>query len=387
MKSEIYLDHAATSFPKPPVVVKAVVKWAEQMGASAGRGDYPRAVRTGEMISSCRRELAQLLGLADPDRVIFTLNCTDAINLALRGLSLKKGDRVVVGPTEHNSVMRPLRLLQRTIGIDVVCLRASGEGSIDPADLAKALSRKTRLVAIQHASNVLGAIHDLAALGRIARARGATFLVDAAQTAGACPIDMARMRIDLLAVPGHKALQGPLGTGALLVDSRIPLEAWRVGGTGSRSEDEEHPEHYPDRLEAGSHNAPGIAGLLASLQWIRKRGVKNIRAHEETLLRRFLEGLDDFERDGRLRILGPRDARRRSPVVTIAPSRRDPRLLASLLWKRHRIMVRPGLHCAPAAHRLGKTYPDGALRFSFGPFTSTAQIDAALSALGRMLSR
>lgn len=381
MSRDIYLDHAATSFPKPPAVMTAVARWADRLGASAGRGDYPRAVETGKLIAACRVELAMLFGASDPDRVIFTLNCTDALNLALRGLGFKRGDRVVAGPTEHNSVMRPLHELERSAGVTIERLRAGADGTVDPDELAKVLRRRTRLVAIQHASNVLGAIQPLARFGAICRRHGALFLVDAAQTGGAFPIDCARMKIDLLAVPGHKALQGPLGTGALVIDRRVDLKSWRVGGTGSRSEEEVQPEHYPDRLEAGSHNAPGLAGLLAALRWIRHRSVNRIRRHETALLRRFLAGLAPLESAGRIRMLGPRDAERKSPVVTIAPTGRSPRRFADRLWKRHRIMVRAGLHCAPAAHRLNDTYPGGAVRFSFGPFTTAREIDAALVAI------
>ncbi len=386
MRREIYLDHAATSFPKPPSVLSAMQEWAVGLGASAGRGDYPRAVGTVQMIHRCRQKLAGLLGAQDPNRVIFTLNCTDALNIAIHGLELAPGDRVIVGPTEHNSVMRPLNALVRKIGIVVERLPGRADGTCDASSLEALLrdarlASRTRLVAVQHASNVLGAIHDLGAIGAVTRAREIPLLVDAAQTAGSVPIDMERLGIDLLAVPGHKALQGPQGTGALLVSPRIQLEPWRTGGTGSRSEDEEQPGEWPDRLESGSHNAHGIAGLLAGVEWLEEQGVESIRRHELALMERFLGGVAPLAHAGLLAVLGPRSAEMRSPVVSIHAPGRDPRALAAKLWEDHGLMVRPGLHCAPAAHRLAGSWPSGALRFSFGPFTTEADIADAIMGL------
>jgi cysteine desulfurase / selenocysteine lyase len=383
MPEEIYLDHAATSFPKPPDVMAAVAEWAAQWGASAGRGDYPRAVETGVMIRACRESIARLFG-AEPDRVIFTLNCTDALNLAIRGLSLKAGERVIVGPTEHNSVMRPLNALTREIGIEVVRISGTTEGTFDPASVRNLITAKTRLCAVQHASNVLGAIHDIAAVGALCREHGVPLLVDAAQTAGAFPIDMESMNVDLLAMPGHKALQGPLGTGLLLVSPRVDLDPWRTGGTGSKSEEEWQPEAYPDRLEAGSHNAPGIAGLLGAVRWIEARGVEEIRRHEVVILERFLAGIARIEQTGGVRLIGPRVAAQKSPVAAIVFTHLAPAEAAARLWKHDAIMVRPGLHCAPSAHQAAGTLPHGAVRFSFGPFTTSEQIDHALEAIRRL---
>lgn len=382
MREEHYLDHAATSYPKPPEVLEAMQDWATRQGASAGRGDYPRAVETGLMIRACRESLARLLGCPDPDRVIFTLNCTDALNLALRGLRLRPGDRVVVGPTEHNSIMRPLHAMAHDSGIVIERLPGRTDGTFDLSDLEKTLGAGAcSLVIIQHASNVLGAIHDIGAVGAICRARGVPVLVDAAQTAGSVPIDMAAMGISLLCVPGHKALQGPQGTGALLAAPGIDLDPWRRGGTGSRSEAEEQPEEWPDRMESGSHNAHGIAGLRAGVEWIAARGLAAIRRHEQELMDRFLDGIAPLEADGMLAILGPRTARERSPVVTIRVRGQNPRHLAAMLWNDFGIMSRPGLHCAPAAHRLAGTWPDGALRFSFGPLTALSSVEAAVAGL------
>jgi cysteine desulfurase family protein len=383
MPEEIYLDHAATSFPKPPEVMAAIAEWASRLGASAGRGDYPRAVETGGVIRACREAVARLVG-APPDRVIFTLNCTDALNIAIRGLRLKKGDRVILGPTEHNSVMRPMNALTRETGIEVVRIPGTSEGSFDPESVRPLLNERARLCAVQHASNVLGAIHDIAAVGAICRAHGVPLLVDAAQTAGAFPIAMEPMGIDLLAMPGHKALQGPLGTGLLALSSRIELDSWRTGGTGSQSEEEWQPEAYPDRLEAGSHNAPGIAGLLAAVRWIEERGVSAIRAHEVDLLDRFLSGVEELEGSGGVRLIGPRRAEGKSPVAAITFRNLTPSDAAARLWREDAIMVRPGLHCAPSAHLAAGTLPHGAVRFSFGPFTTDHQIDRALAAVERI---
>lgn len=386
MVREVYMDHAATSFPKPEAVHEAVDRWNRELGASGGRGDYPRAVGTSSMIARCRERIAELLNAPDPSRVIFTLNCTDALNLAIRGLELKSGDAVICGPTEHNSIMRPLNALSRDQGIRVIRLSSSPDGTCDPKELQSKIDSSVKLVTIQHASNVLGAIHDIEAIGNICHRHSVPFLVDAAQTVGSIPIDLATMPVDFLAAPGHKALQGPLGTGFLVLSDRFDLTPWRVGGTGSISEEEWHPERYPDRLEAGSHNAPGIVGLLAGVDWVLARGVDRIRSEEVDHMTVMIEEISELEKDGRVRLTGPADARKRSPVINIGVADFDPHELAERLWKDAGVMVRPGLHCAPEAHRVGGTFPDGGVRFSFGPMTTKDEIHQACEALRRILT-
>lgn len=384
---DVYLDNAATSWPKPPGVVEAMARFAARCGASAGRGAYPRADEAGAILMRCRARAAGLLGAADPSRVVFTLNCTDAIHLALHGLSWRRGDVAIVGPTEHNSVMRPLHALRDRVGIEIDRLPARPCGRIEPDALEAALRRRAgrvRVVCLQHASNVLGSIQPVDEAARISRAAGVPILVDAAQTAGAIPLDASAAGIDLLAAPGHKGLLGPLGTGILCVRPGLELLTVREGGTGSRSEEEVHPAEWPDRMEAGSHNAIGIAGLDAALAWIERRGVEAIRAHEAALVKRLLDGLDGLPC---LRILGVPNAPTRAALVAFAIDGRRSEEVAAALHRRAGICARPGLHCAPAAHRHAGTYPDGAVRLSIGPFTTTADIDRALEAVRRLVTR
>ncbi|MBK8576231.1 MAG: aminotransferase class V-fold PLP-dependent enzyme [Elusimicrobia bacterium] len=379
MKSpELYFDNAATSWPKPPAVVKSLEVYDREVGASAGRGAYPRAQASGEILAGCRTALARLMNAPDPRRVIFTLNCSDALNLAIHGLPWRRGDRVLVTPFEHNSVLRPLHALKvrRGIGIDVMPVDADGRVLVEK--LPGALKARTRLIACVHASNVTGVIQPVAEVGTFSRRKGILFLVDAAQSAGAIPIDMQAMKIDLLAFPGHKSLLGPLGTGALVLGKEIDLDPLRQGGTGSLSEIEVQPDFYPDRLETGSHNAPGLLGLWEGVNFVSKRGVGAIRRHERALLDQFMEGLSSLSS---VRIFGPSHSAHRAAVVSLRWGEEDPRRTAARLWERGRVMVRAGLHCAPWAHKQIGTFPQGTFRFSFGPFVTSKQIDRALAAL------
>jgi cysteine desulfurase family protein len=381
---ETYLDNAATSWPKPPGVVEAIERFSVRCGASAGRGAYPRADAAGEILERCRARAARMIGAADPARVVFALNCTDAIHLALRGIEWRSGDVAIVGPTEHNSVMRPLHAIRDRFGIEIDRLPARPCGRAEIDALETALRRhagRVRIFCLQHASNVLGAIQPVDEAARLCRAAGAPLLVDAAQTAGAIPIDVDAAGIDLLAAPGHKALLGPLGTGLLYARPGLDLLTVREGGTGSRSEEETQPAEWPDRMEAGSQNLVGIAGLDAALAWIDRRGLEAVRAHEVALTKRLIDGLDGLRG---LRALGPPNAPTRVPLVAFALEGRPSEAVAEDLHRRAGICARPGLHCAPAAHRHAGTYPDGAVRLSVGPFTTTAEVDRAVEAVRRV---
>lgn len=382
MKStELYFDNAATSWPKPPAVVKSLDVYQCLVGASAGRGAYPRAQASGEVLSGCRTALARLVNAPDPQRVIFTLNCSDALNLAIHGLPWKRGDRVLVTPFEHNSVLRPLHALKARLGIVIDVMPVDDDGRVLLEKLPGALRPRTRLIACVHASNVTGVIQPVAEVGAFARRKGIPFLVDAAQSAGALPVDMKAMKIDLLAFPGHKGLLGPLGTGVLVLSKEIELDPLRQGGTGSLSEVEVQPGFYPDRLETGSHNAPGLLGLWEGVKFVSERGVGAIRRHERALLDQFLEGLSPLSS---LRLFGPSKSAQRVAVVSLRCGDEDPRHTAARLWERGRVMVRAGLHCAPWAHKQIGTFPQGTFRFSFGPFVTSTQIDRALAALRRI---
>ncbi len=377
-RREVYLDNAATSFPKPPSVETALLDFYHHLGASAGRGIYPRAVLTGRLLDDARKLLASLFNIQKPNQVIFTLNATDALNLAIKGIDWHAGDSAVVSMMEHNSVLRPLHALKNRKGIKITKVKASAEGLVDPVELANALDSHTKLIALVHASNVSGTIQPIAEVGEIARRKGIPFLVDAAQSAGAVPIDVEAMKIDLLAFPGHKALFGPSGTGGLYIREGLDLDTLREGGTGSQSEHEVQPEFLPDRYEPGSHNALGIAGWKAGLEFILKEGIDQIRTREEALAQQFLEGAAKIRN---LIVYGPRASAQRVAVVSVRLDEYAPVELSHRLFERGGLMTRSGLHCAPGAHQALNTYPLGTTRFSFGYFNTPEDVDQALAVL------
>jgi cysteine desulfurase family protein len=377
--TRIYLDNAATSFPKPPAVIDAVGRALRDEGAAEGRSATRAAHRVHEVVARCRERAARLLGARPPERIIFTLNGTDSLNLALHGL-LRPGDQVVTSAIEHNSVLRPLRNL-RDQGVEVTYVPAEAEGRINPAEVKQALSKKTRLVALVHVSNVTGTIQPIEQVGELARAAGAFFLVDAAQSAGHLPIDVSRLPIDLLAAPGHKGFLGPLGTGVLYVGPGVEeqLQSVRQGGTGSNSEDDHQPTRLPDKYECGNHNVPGLFGLEAALAWIEERTVAQLRRHEQVLVEQLIASLAPIKG---LRIYGPLLPGDRAGVVSITLDGFDPQELGAILDSSFGIETRAGLHCAPGMHRaLGTFDGGGTLRMSVGPFTTPADIEAAGAAL------
>ncbi len=373
----IYLDNAATSFPKPPRVYERLREYLERYGGCPGRGSYRMAKETEAVLEETRALLAELFGVQEPRRMIFTVNATDALNMAIKG-TIVPGDHVVTTVLEHNSVMRPLNRLERKGLIQMTRVGVSREGRIDPADIRKALTARTTLVAVIHGSNVTGALQPIEAIGPIVRDHGALFLVDAAQTAGAVPIDIEAASIDLLAFPGHKALLGLPGTGGLYVGPRARLTPWREGGTGVLSELPLQPEELPYNLEAGSPNTLGLAGLRESIQFILQYGVKWIRAHDLSLTRRLLDGL---RIDERFRVYGPPALEHRVAVVAVNVVGCSPAVVAEFLDQTHGIAVRAGLHCAPGVHQALGTFPEGTIRISPGYFTKDADIDLCLEAL------
>lgn len=382
--SRIYLDNAATSFPKPDAVCDAVDRYNRQLGAPVGRGAYATAVEVQRIVDRCRQRAAKLLEAAAPERLAFSFNGTDGLNVALHGV-LRPGDHVVTSVVEHNSVLRPLRELQDRIGIEVTWVDCGDAGRIEPADIRAALRPNTRLVAVLHASNVTGTIQPVESIGEIARDAGALFLIDAAQSAGHLPIDVSSLPVDLLACSGHKGLLGPLGTGLLYVAPGVEeqLPSQRQGGTGSNSEDDRQPEMLPDKYESGNHNAPGIVGLEAGLAFLQERGLDALRKHESGLTARLLEGLNGIPN---LQVFGPQDAERRVGVVSVAHPDFEPQVLAALLDEHFGIQTRAGLHCAPRIHRrLGTLDTGGTVRFSVGPFNTADHVDAAAAALRELI--
>lgn len=373
----VYLDNAATSFPKPPRVYEQLRAFLETYGACPGRGSYTMARDAGVVVEETRQLLAELFHVDEAHRVIFTLNATDALNIAIKGV-LVPGDHVVTTVLEHNSVARPLNRLERDGLIRVTRVGVSPEGLVDPEDIRRTLTPQTKLVAIIHGSNVVGSLQPITDIGAIIREHEALFLVDASQTAGAVPLDVNTSCIDLLAFPGHKALLGPPGTGGLYVGPRAHLMPWREGGTGILSELPMQPEELPYALEAGSHNTLGLAGLRESLRFIRHYGVEWVRAHELSLTARLLEGL---RREERCVVYGPHELEQRIAVISLTFEGCPPDHIGEFLNREYDLAVRTGLHCAPGAHQAMGTFPEGTVRISPGYFTTTMEIDRCLEAL------
>jgi len=373
----VYLDNAATSFPKPPRVYERLREYLERYGGCPGRGGYRMAKEAEAVVEETRALVAELFGVTEPHRIIFTLNATDALNMAIKG-TLVAGDHVVTTVLEHNSVARPLNRLERRGLIRVTRVGVSPDGLIDPEDIRRALTDRTTLVAVIHGSNVTGALQPVEAIGPIVRTHGALFLADASQTAGAVPIDVEAACIDLLAFPGHKALLGLPGTGGLYVGPRARLTPWREGGTGVLSELPLQPEEFPYAFEAGSPNTLGLAGLRESIQFILQYGVKWIRAHELSLTKRLLDGL---RVDERFTVYGPSMPEHRIAVIAVNVAGCSPAAVAEWLDRAHGIAVRAGLHCAPGAHQALGTAPEGTIRISPGYFTKEEEIEQCVAGL------
>ncbi len=378
----IYLDNAATSWPKPARVWDAMDRFSREIGASAGRGAYAEAFECARLIAQCRERLARLFNAPDPSRFIFTMNATGALNLAIKGiLFAAPGGHVVTSAIEHNSILRPLNALRERGLATFTRVPCASTGELDPAGIARAIRPDTRLIAILHGSNVCGVVFPIAEVAKIARERGIPLLVDAAQTAGSWPIDVQALGIDMLAFPGHKGLLGPLGTGALWVREGLALQTVSEGGTGSQSEQDVQPDFWPDRHEAGSHNALGIVGLGEGVGWLLEKGVAEVRRHKEhivAMLRRKLEAIEGVT------LYGPASAKNNAGVISIRAAGWKPNDFALELDRRFRINVRPGLHCAPGAHQTLGTYPEGTVRFSLGPFTTESHIEAAAAAVKKL---
>jgi cysteine desulfurase family protein len=378
----IYLDNAATSWPKPPEVREAIIKFLEEIGANPGRSGHFLSIEAARVLFEAREALATLFHVMDSLRIVFTLNATESINLALKGL-LRPGDHVITSSMEHNSVMRPLRHLERG-GIQLDVIPCSHQGHLDPTDITKAIRSNTKMIVMNHASNVTGTLLPIREAGKLAREHDLLLLVDAAQTAGAYPIDTERDLIDLLAFTGHKSLYGPQGTGGLVIGERIDDQEMiplKQGGTGSRSEFEEQPDFLPDRFESGTPNGPGIAGLLAGVRFVLKRGVEPIRQHEMDLSGKLVDGLREIRR---VRLYGPENSEQRIATLSFTVPGLSSSDVAMGLEKRFGILCRPGLHCAPSVHRTIGTFPEGTVRFSLGVFNTEEEILETIKAVSEM---
>ena len=377
----IYLDNAATSFPKPEPVCVAVDQVLRHAAANPGRGGYRLSLEAGRIVLAAREAAAHLVGLADPARVVFTANATEAINLGLFGC-LNPGDRVVTTTMEHNAVVRPLRELAAR-GVEVVKVAGDASGFVHPADLRIACAPGTRLLVISHCSNVTGTVQAIEELGPWCRTNGILFMVDAAQSAGFLDLDMVEMGIDLLAVPGHKGLMGPPGTGFLAVGPGVQLKPLLYGGTGTHSQSDQQPEELPERLESGTLNVIGLAGLHAGLEFLGEIGLNRIRSHEQALLAQLIDGL---RRLPTVSLCGPLDSRCHGGALSFTVAGIDPATIGYRLDLDYEISVRVGLHCAPEAHRTVGTFPGGTVRVSPGWFNTAAEIEALLTALRTLLS-
>jgi selenocysteine lyase/cysteine desulfurase len=400
--ARIYLDNAATSWPKPESVYEAVDHFMREIGAPNGRSAYREAQESNRIVERARAGVAALIGAKDPSHIIFGLNCSDMLNIAIRGV-VRPGDHVVTTVCDHNSVLRPLRMLREEADVTVTYVPCDGQGYVSPDDVRAAIQPNTRLVAVNHASNVTGAVQPVAEIGRIVRASDALYLVDAAQSLGHVPINVQMIEADLLAAPGHKGLLGPLGTGVLYIRPGVERQVrpLRCGGTGTQSDADRQPDELPQKYEPGNHNLVGLAGLVAATEFLRSESIEAIQAHHALLGQQLIHGLLEIEG---VTVHGPRTMSRglspfpesadengtvplsalpeahRTSVVSISIAGYDPQELAAILESTHNIQSRAGFQCAPRMHEsLGTAAGGGTLRFSPGYATTQDEIETTIS--------
>jgi cysteine desulfurase/selenocysteine lyase len=376
----IYLDNAATTFPKPKEVLEAALDAYTRFGVNPGRSGYDLCMVAGELVETTRKELTRFFGGAHPERLVFAYNATEALNVAIQGI-LESGDHVITTTIEHNSVIRPLNHMARERGVSVEYVPVESDGLVDPAEITRRLRRTTKLVAVNHGSNVIGTIQPVADIGGACRDRGVLLLVDASQTAGVVPIDVEKMGIDVLAFTGHKSLLAPTGIGGLYVRDGVGIRPTRFGGTGVNSVNPYHLEEYPYRLEAGTGNVLGIAGLHFAQAYIAKRGMENIYRHEMALFGRLQGGLAATKG---VTLHGTTSLENRLPVLSFTLAGRDPADVGMMLDVDHNIAARTGLQCAPLIHRQMGTGERGTVRLSVGPLNKEDDIDAALAAVAEI---
>lgn len=380
---KIYLDNAATSFPKPPTVVEAISNYLNHYGASPGRSAHSLSVRAAREVFETRQLVAGFFNLDNSERVIFTANATLGLNIAIKGI-LKKGDHVIISQMEHNSVYRPLRFLELAGAIELSVAQCDDAGFLNLNHFMTLFKPNTRLVVLIHGSNVSGAVQPIGEAGLICKQNKAILLVDAAQTAGFMPIDMHRDHIDILAFTGHKKLYGPPGIGGLCVGRDIIVESFIHGGSGSRSEFDTHPEIYPDRLEAGTPNAVGIFGLKAGIEFLMSNGLDKIMKQQLELTGLLISELRKLEK---IKLYGPLGRENRLPLLSVNIEGIDPGVLSQILDQKYGIMTRPGLHCAPLAHKTIGSFPTGTCRFSIGAFNTEEDIRYAVIALKEIIHK
>jgi len=381
----IYFDNAATSYPKPPEVFEFMSKFMNEMGGNPGRSGHRMATGAEAMIGEARLALSKFFGVKQPERCVFTLNCTDALNMGIKGI-VKRGDHVITTALEHNSISRPLQQMADDGFITLTRIVPAEPGCWHVEEIINAVTNKTRLVALTHCANATGVINDVAGLGNSLRevSDNVTYLVDAAQSAGVVPLDMEAAQIDLLAFPGHKGLFAPTGTGALLIGPRVKdIGLWREGGTGGDSTSPHQPSELPYRLEGGTPNTMGIAGMLAGVRFLNKLGLGKVLEHERAIMKVLIDGLSS---DARFKIYGTTELKRKVGALSITIKDRDNAETAGILDQAFNVAVRPGLHCAPYAHKQLGTFPTGTLRLSPGYFNTVDEADGVVKALHEIAS-
>ena len=376
----IYLDNAATSFPKPKEVATAVYDFMVNNGTSSGRGSYKKAMQSDYIVYECRKLIGKLFNFDNPKKVVFTSNVTDSLNIAMRGI-LKENDHVITSSLEHNAVWRCLKTLERDINIKIDTVECSKDGITNPQDIKKYIKKDTALIVFTQASNVLGTIQPIREIGAIARDHNIPFLVDSAQSAGAMKIDVKEDNIDILAFTGHKSLLGPMGTGGLIINTDIDIKPLKAGGTGGDSAYEYQPDYYPNHLETGTSNVSGIAGLREAIKFLNKEGIENIHNKEKELTKYALEKLETVKD---IEIYGPKDCEKMLSVISFNIKDKRPEDVGSILDQKYDIMLRAGLHCAPTAHSVIGTKERGALRIGLGYFNEKEDIDKLVEALNNL---
>ncbi|WP_411502980.1 aminotransferase class V-fold PLP-dependent enzyme [Brevibacillus centrosporus] len=373
----IYLDNAASTWPKPPAVKEMMAEVIDDFAANPGRGGHTLGMKASKSVFRTRVQLSRLFGIQNPNNLFFYLNATQALNQAIKGF-LKPGDHVVSSSVEHNSVRRPLEYMRKTIGVEITYVEPRDDHQFYPEDFEKALQQNTRLLAVSHASNLTGVILPIAELGALSKQHGVAFLVDASQSAGVLPIHVEEMNIDMLAFPGHKGLYGPQGTGALYVHNDIDLEPLIHGGTGSQSEAIDQPTTRPDRYESGTVNTVGLAGLLAGVSYVMEKGVENIREQEWELTKQTLVGLTQIQG---VEVYGPGVEVERVGVVSFNIDGVDASEVSFILDQQYGIATRSGYHCTPLGHQTAGTEQKGAVRASYGIFNTQKDVEALIQAV------
>ncbi|WP_446898670.1 aminotransferase class V-fold PLP-dependent enzyme [Clostridium sp. LBM24168] len=373
----IYLDNAATSYPKPNVVADKMYHFMKNIGATAGRGAYKSEIEADKLVYNCRNSLCRLFNFDKPSNVVFTYNVTEALNLAINGI-LEYGDHVITSSIEHNSVMRPLKILEKNRNIHISTISCNSSGIPNINEMESLIKPNTKLIIFSHASNVLGTIQPINKIGAIARSHGIPFLVDSAQTAGAYPIDIKNDNIDLLAFTGHKSLLGPTGTGGLIINCDKDINPLKAGGTGVDSKYPYQPDYLPNKFEAGTLNVVGLAGLLEGISYINKIGIASIRKKESELIQYSLYKLSSVPG---IKIYGPKNADKIVGVISFNIEGIPCDEIGFELDKKYNIMVRVGFHCSPTTHKIMGTYNTGAIRIGLGYFNTKKDIDILTDAL------